>query len=93
MQPDPAENAAENPVEKGLHELGRQIDEATRTGGRTRTAQGQESRGGRRATRPRPRRPETALPQAHRGLGGGDAGACPRADRRRSRRIRLVPQP
>jgi LCP family protein required for cell wall assembly len=33
VQPNPAEDAAENPVEKGLHELGRQIDEATRTGG------------------------------------------------------------
>ena len=68
--PDPAENAAENPVEKGLHELGRQIDEATRTGGRgRRKAKRAEER--RRATRPRPRRPETALPQAHCGLGGG----------------------
>ena len=32
-QPDPAENAAENPVEKGLHDLGRQIEECEQLAG------------------------------------------------------------
>ena len=82
--PPPAADPADNPVERGLHELGRQIDEAD--------SGAADGRGRRRGARAR-RRPTAPFPAPDGGLRAGHARAGDRPPGRGDCRLRLVPQP